>query len=92
LNSFRRNEIAVPASSLQLSYKRGTAVPGRIYVTRQAASLLRFARSTSNPQLAALLIQKAADLKSQVDPQPRLDDKSPLPPDVEWSEPRAISH
>jgi hypothetical protein len=66
-------------------------VPGRIYFTRQAASLLRFARSTSNPELAALLIQKAADLKSQVDPQTRLsDDKSPRPPDVELDGPRAI--
>lgn len=64
---------------------------GRFYFTRQAASLLRFARSTSNPELAALLIQKAADLKSQSEPRSS-DDKSPQPPDVEWSAPRATSH
>jgi hypothetical protein len=66
---------------------------GRFYFTRQAASLLRFARSTSNPELAALLIQKAADLKSQSEPPPRpSDDKSPQPPDVEWSGQRTTSH
>lgn len=66
---------------------------GRSYFTRQAASLLKFARSTSNPELAALLIQKAADLKSQIEPQPRpSDDKSPQAPDVELSGSRATSH
>lgn len=65
-------------------------MPGRTYFTRQAASLLRFARSTSNPELAALLVQKAADMGSQAEPQPRpSQDKSPQPPDVEWRGPRA---
>ncbi len=40
---------------------------GRLYFARQAAALLRFAKSTSNPELAATLIQKAADLKSQTE-------------------------
>ncbi len=56
---------------------------GKLYVMRQAAALLRFAKSTSDPQLAAKLIKKAADLKSlgeAVSPQA---DKSPLAPDVE---------
>ncbi len=55
---------------------------GRSYFTRQATTLLKFARSTSNPDLAAVLIEKAADLKSQVDAtmQP---DQSLLAPDVE---------
>jgi len=30
-------------------------------------SLLKFAKETTNPHLAAVLIKKAADLKSQVD-------------------------
>jgi hypothetical protein len=34
---------------------------------RQAGTLLKFAKATTNPQLAAILIGKAADLKSQVD-------------------------
>ncbi len=57
---------------------------GRLYFRRQAAALLRFAKSTSNPQLAATLIQKAADLKSQVEPisSPEAD-QGLLAPDVE---------
>ena len=33
----------------------------------QVTTLLKFAKATTNPQLAAALIEKAADLKSQVD-------------------------
>ena len=39
----------------------------RHYFAGQVASLLKFAKETTNPQLAAVLIEKAADLKSQVD-------------------------
>ena len=60
---------------------------------RQATTLLKFAKETKNPQLAAVLIEKAADLKSQVDgssttpdPTPQVPDvdseTSPLPPDI----------
>ena len=55
---------------------------GRRYFTRQAATLLKFAQSTANPQLAAVLIVKAADLKSQLDESTR-PDPSPLAPDIE---------
>ena len=55
---------------------------GRNYFTRQAATLLMFAKSTNNPDLAAVLIEKAADLKSQVD-ETMPPDPSPLAPDVE---------
>jgi hypothetical protein len=41
-------------------------VIGRDYFVRQVTTLLKFAKATTNPQLAAVLIQKAADLKSQV--------------------------
>ena len=54
---------------------------GRQYFTRQAATLLKFAQSTTNPQLAAVLTVKAADLKSQLDSARQ--DLSPLAPDVE---------
>jgi hypothetical protein len=57
-------------------------VVGRSYFTRQAATLLKFAKSTNNPDLAAVLIEKAADLKSQVD-ETMPPDPSPLAPDVE---------
>jgi hypothetical protein len=56
---------------------------GRSYLARQAAALLRFARSTSNPQLAAVLVEKAARLKSQVDEAPPSSDLTPRAPDVE---------
>jgi hypothetical protein len=58
-------------------------VVGRSYFTRQAATLLKFAKSTKNPELAAVLIERAADLKSQVDDTMPLTDASPLAPDVE---------
>jgi hypothetical protein len=59
-------------------------VLGRLYFTRQAASLLKFAKATSNPELAAVLVQKAADLRAETE-HPRLpsEDKSPVAPDVE---------
>jgi hypothetical protein len=59
-------------------------VPGRLYLTRQAAALLRFANSTSNPQLAAALVERASRLKSQADERASSrPDPSPYPPDVE---------
>ena len=56
---------------------------GRIYFARQAASLLKFAKATSNPELAAVLVQKAADLNAATERQRPADDKSPVAPDVE---------
>lgn len=57
---------------------------GRLYFTRQAASLLKFAKATSNPELAAVLVQKAADMRSQAEtPKRPAEDKSPVAPDVE---------
>jgi hypothetical protein len=60
-------------------------VLGRLYFARQATTLLRFAKSTSNPELAASLVARAANLKAQIDavetPNP-----SPHPPDVEPEE------
>jgi hypothetical protein len=58
-------------------------VVGRNYLTRQATTLLKFAKSTANPQLAAVLVEKAADLKSHVDETTPPPDQSPRAPDVE---------
>jgi len=55
-------------------------VVGRQYLTRQATTLLKFAKTVADPNIAAGLLEKAADLKSQVDDSP---DKSPHAPDVE---------
>jgi hypothetical protein len=49
-------------------------VISRNYFTRQATTLLKFAQSTSDPNVAAGLVEKAADLKSRVD-------ETSLPPD-----------
>jgi hypothetical protein len=57
-------------------------VLGRPYFTRQAATLLKFAKLTSNPALAASLVERAADLKAQIDSDKR-PDASPAAPDVE---------
>jgi hypothetical protein len=57
-------------------------VIGRQYYTRQVTTLLKFAKSTNNPDLAAVLVEKAADLKAQVD-ESSAPDPNPMPPDVE---------
>ena len=58
------------------AYDGGCIMLSRHYFVSQVASLLKFAKETTNPQLAAVLIEKAADLKFQVDesstmPEPR---------------------
>ena len=58
------------------------AVAGRSYFTLQAKTLLKFAQSTSNPELAAFLVEKAAALKNQVDESVPPRDVSPRAPDV----------
>jgi hypothetical protein len=58
-------------------------VVSRSYFARQAATLFKLAQSTSDPQLAAALVEKAADLKFQVDDTRPLPDQSPYAPDVE---------
>jgi hypothetical protein len=58
-------------------------VNGRPYLRRQAKTLLEFAKSTKDPQLAALLIEKAADLTAKVDETIPASDMTPRAPDVE---------
>jgi hypothetical protein len=80
---FRGNEDAVTALSVQTKLSVGNIVLGKLYFTRQAASLLKFAKATSNPELAAVLVQKAADLKAEIEHPRTAEDKSPVAPDVE---------
>lgn len=54
---------------------------GKTYLTKQASLLVKFARTTSDAELSAKLISKAADLKAQADPLPDKD-QSPQAPDV----------
>ncbi|MDP1584765.1 MAG: hypothetical protein Q8M18_15205 [Bradyrhizobium sp.] len=58
---------------------------GRLYFVRQAATLLKFAQSTANPELSAVLIEKAVELKSRGDGSNAVD-KSLQAPDVEPEE------
>jgi hypothetical protein len=57
-------------------------VIGKEYFVRQAAILFRFAKATTDPKISAALLDKAADLKSQVD-NPAAPDAPPLAPDIE---------
>ena len=61
---------------------------GKLYLVRQAATLLKFAKSTANPELSAVLIEKAADLTSRVD-EIRTMDRSHVPP--MWSPKKAAA-
>lgn len=54
---------------------------GKTYLTRQASLLVKFAKTTSDSELSAKLMSKAADLKSQADPMPDRD-QGPKAPDV----------
>ena len=54
----------------------------RLYFVRQASTLLKFAKSTTNPELSAVLIEKAAELRSRVDETHAMD-RSLRAPDVE---------
>jgi hypothetical protein len=66
-------------------YALGTtrnAVIGRAYFVRQATILLNFAKATTDPKVSAALIDKAADLKLQVDETGERE-RTTLAPDVE---------
>jgi hypothetical protein len=55
------------------------------FAREAAATLLRFSKSTSDPNLAAALVDKAADIKDRADDLslPTIDiDESPRAPDV----------
>ena len=57
-------------------------VLGKAYFTKQASVLLKFARTTSDSELSAKLVSKAAELKSRADPLPD-SDRSLKAPDVD---------
>ena len=61
----------------------GTSVIGKEYFVRQAAILLNFAKATTDSNVSAALIDKAADLKLQVDEPGAPRNATPLAPDIE---------
>ena len=56
---------------------------GKKYLGEQAATLVKFAKAVSNPDVAAGLLDKAANLTARMREAP---DLSPQAPDVERSE------
>ena len=58
-------------------------VIGKQYFVRQAAILFGLAKATTDPKISAALLDKAADLKSQVDEPGGPSDSTPLAPDIE---------
>ena len=69
--------------ALALGCHGGSKVIGREYFVRQAAILFKFAKATTDPKVSAALIEKGADLKSQVDEPGARPDLTPLAPDIE---------
>jgi hypothetical protein len=65
-----------------VQYGESTVV-GRNYLTRQATTLLKFAKATKDPRVVAALVEKATDLTSQLDETMPPADRSPRAPDVE---------
>ena len=55
-----------------LGYHGEIEVIGKEYFVRQAAILLGLAKATRDPKISAALLDKAADLKSQLD-EPTID-------------------
>ena len=66
-----------------LGYHGEIPVIGKEYFVRQAAILFRFAKATKDPQISAALLEKAADLKLQVDDPSASRDLTPRAPDIE---------
>jgi hypothetical protein len=54
----------------------------RNYLARHATALLKIARSTADPDVAAALVAKAADLKARID-EITYPDVTPRAPDIE---------
>ena len=63
----------------------GKVVLSRRYLTRQASALIRFAKSIDNPELAAVLVDRAADFKEKADEKMPAPDPNPQASDVEPS-------
>jgi hypothetical protein len=66
-----------------LGYHGEIEVIGKEYFVRQAAILLGMAKATTDPKISAALLDKAADLKLQVDEPGAPPDLTPIAPDIE---------
>jgi len=69
--------------ALALGYHGENKVIGKQYFVRQAAILFGLAKATTDPKISAALLDKAADLKLQVDEPGAPRNATPLAPDIE---------
>jgi hypothetical protein len=58
-------------------------VAGKEYLTRQAATVMKFAHTTTDPEVAARLVEKAVDLQCRLGVAAARPDRSPRAPDIE---------
>jgi hypothetical protein len=58
-------------------------VAGKEYLTRQAATVMKFANTTTDREVAARLIEKAVDLQCRLGDAAARPDRSARAPDVE---------
>ena len=73
-----------PSNSVgALGYRGENKVIGKEYFVRQVTILFKFAKATKDPKISAALLDKAADLKQQMDEPGAQRDLSPLAPDIE---------
>jgi hypothetical protein len=63
--------------------REGFCMIGREYLSRQALTLLRLARLTTNPNVAANLTTKAADMQSRVEEAPLSPELPPTAPEIQ---------
>ena len=70
-------------ASALVGYHGESKVIGKEYFMRQAAILFGLAKATTDPKISAALLDKAADLKLQVDKLGASPDVTPLAPDIE---------
>jgi hypothetical protein len=72
-------------SSERVGQPQEKEVISRRYLARQARALIEFAKSTTDPKLAAVLVERAADFKAKADEKMPAPDSTPQAPDVESS-------
>ena len=66
-----------------LGYQGKAKVIGKEYFVRQAAILFGLAKATTDPKISAALLDKAADLKLQVDEPGAPPNSKPIARDIE---------
>ena len=79
-----RNQTGFHASRARLDFPGNADVPSKNYLLRQVATVMKFAKETNDPEIAARLLAKAASLNEKLDEISLLKmDVSPQAPDVE---------